>query len=126
MTPRTNAPSTDPFYLGTRYRKEAGPDGKVHFVEVPLKPEDLLFPQEFDHVVNTPFHNRIVATIYVATRATTLRMPGVEVIMDVRVDFGVEGVKPLGPDIGAFTNAEGINPMAGTMSLADLGAHAAA
>ena len=40
--------AADPFRLGWRYVHNERPDGSVETVEVPLKPEDLLHPEEGD------------------------------------------------------------------------------
>src|SRR4051794_12884660 len=47
----------EPFY-GWRYVKRTQPDGTVTYDEVELRQEDLLYPEEEDHVVYEWVHTR--------------------------------------------------------------------
>jgi Uma2 family endonuclease len=88
----------EPFY-GWRYIKHVQPDGTVTYDEVELRQEDLLYPEEGDHVVYEPVHTRDF--IYCSNALATFYKdePSVVVLSDNRVDFGAAGVRPLGPDI---------------------------
>ncbi|MCP4115830.1 MAG: hypothetical protein GY737_10575, partial [Desulfobacteraceae bacterium] len=52
--PRTAPPASpvakDPFSLGYRYRAITTADGREDLEQVPLTEEDLIYPQEGDHV----------------------------------------------------------------------------
>jgi Uma2 family endonuclease len=87
-----------PFY-GWRYLKRTQPDGTVKYEEVELRKEDLLYPEEGDHVVYEWIHTRDFT--YCTSALTTFFHDDsrVVVLSDHRVDFGAEGVRPLGPDI---------------------------
>ena len=90
----------DPFRYGWRYVRTPQPDGTVRIEEVPLRKEDLLYPEEEDFVVQKPPHSR--DSIYLATALDTFYAAdgSVVVLFDCRVDWGgVGGVRPLGPDV---------------------------
>lgn len=89
----------DPFRYGWRYVPRPQPDGQVLYEEVPLTWEDLLYPEEGDFVVQEPPHNRDVSYLFWALEARYHDRPGVVVLSDSRVDWGVREVRPLGPDI---------------------------
>jgi hypothetical protein len=46
----TSPGAKDPFRLGFRWRRVSTPDGRDDLVQVPLTAEDLVYPQEGDHV----------------------------------------------------------------------------
>jgi colicin import membrane protein len=87
-----------PFY-GWRYVKRMQPDGTEKYEEVELRKEDLLYPEEDDHVVQKPPHMRDLEYCHINLRAWYRGDPSVVVLGDCRIDFGVAGVQPLGPDI---------------------------
>ena len=58
----------DPFWLGTRYLKEVGPDGEERSRMVPLREEDLLFPQEEDRLVVNYWHVVNMTYLFAALR----------------------------------------------------------
>jgi colicin import membrane protein len=89
----------DPFRLGWRLKNITLPDGTETVEEVPLTEEDLLFPEEGDFVVDNPAHQLDLDYCHVNLRSLYLDDPTVVVLCDCRVDYGVEGVRPLGPDI---------------------------
>jgi hypothetical protein len=122
MSVEAKEKAADPFYLGTRYRREKGPGGEERIVAVPLRPEDLLFPQEGDHVLHTDLHSTTLDHIYDSARLVTRDLPGYRVLIDMRVDFGVDDIEPLGPDISVFADLPEFDPTVGTCRVADLGA----
>jgi hypothetical protein len=87
-----------PFY-GWRRIKRTQADGTVTYEEVPLRQEDLLYPEEEDHVVYEPVHTRDFKYCSDALETFYHDDPSVVVLSDNRVDFGTVGVRPLGPDI---------------------------
>ena len=55
-----SVPTTeDPFRLGWRWVRQRGPDGTETFERVPLRPEDLLHPEEDDFLVTNDAHDRV-------------------------------------------------------------------
>jgi Uma2 family endonuclease len=89
----------DPFRYGWRYVRRTRPDGTEDVDLVPLTLEDLLYPEEDDFVVQKPPHFRDVVYFHGALETYYAGQPGVVVLGDCRVDWGVAGVRPLGPDI---------------------------
>jgi hypothetical protein len=89
----------DPFRFGWRYLRQIGPDGSENFEQVPLSWDDLLYPEEEDFVVQKPPHVRDFIYLHDALKTFHTPVPGVVVLGDCRVDFGVAGVRPLGPDV---------------------------
>ncbi len=113
----------DPFRFGWRYAWQKNEQGLTVPVQVPLAYEDVLHPQEEDFIVNNPAHDRdchyLKDTLLIALDGRE----NVEVLNDVRVDWQVEGVKPLGPDLAVFADVR--KPWkrdAGTFLVKDLGA----
>jgi len=91
-------PDDQPFY-GWRYIKRTQPDGTEKHEEVPLRKEDLLYPEEGDIVVQKPPHLRDLEYCHINLMAWYKDDPSVVVLGDCRIDFGVLGVQPLGPYI---------------------------
>lgn len=89
----------DPFQIGWRYVKRSLPDGSETYDEIPLREEDLLYPEEGDYVVQKPPHSRDATYFHGALKSFQARQPGVVVLLDCRVDWGPRGVRPLGPDV---------------------------
>lgn len=89
----------DPFRYGWRYVRREQPDGTVEFDQVPLTSEDLLYPEEGDFVVQEPEHTRDFVYCQSTLEAFYAAQPHIVVLGDCRVDWGVAGVRPLGPDI---------------------------
>jgi Uma2 family endonuclease len=62
VTPPSPAPTPtdahDPFWRGWRDIIHKGPDGVVRVEQVPLTLEDILHPQEDDHVVHSNIHDQ--------------------------------------------------------------------
>ena len=89
----------DPFRYGWRYVRRAQPDGTTVIDQIPLTFEDLLYPEEDDFVVQEPVHTRDFIYCQSTLEALYAAEPGVVVLGDCRVDWGVTGARPLGPDI---------------------------
>jgi hypothetical protein len=96
---RATAPDADPWRLGVRYRRVVGPDGEEHVEELPLRPEDLLYPEEGDQPVYTRGHSRDCTYLEVVFDDRCESRPGMLTLREHVVDFGVPGLKPLGPDV---------------------------
>ncbi len=89
----------DPFRYGWRYVRRVLPDGSDTYDEIPLTLEDLLYPEEGDHAVHEPEHTRDFVYCHSNLEGFYAGRPEVVVLGDCRVDWGVAGVRPLGPDI---------------------------
>ena len=89
----------DPFCYGWRYVRRVQPDGTTVIDQVPLTVEDLLYPEEDDFVVQEPVHTQDFIYCQSTIETFYAAQPSVVVLGDCRVDWGVAGVRPLGPDI---------------------------
>ncbi len=89
----------DPFRLGWRHVRVTRPDGTEVVELVPLTHEDLLYPEEEDFVVNRPRHTLDFVYCHGALCAFFDGVAGMVILGDCRIDFGVLGIRPLGPDI---------------------------
>ena len=98
MTPQA-CDADDPFCYGWRYVRRTQPNGTEIVDQIPLTYEDLLYPEEDDFVVQEPWHTRDFIYCHSTLEAWYASEPHVVVLGDCRVDWGVEGVRPLGPDI---------------------------
>lgn len=96
----------DPFRYGWRYVRRTQPDGTEVVDQVPLSLDDLLYPEEGDSVVQEPLHLRDFLYCHSTLEACYAAQPGVVVLGDCRVDWGVAGVRPLGPDIVVFFDVQ--------------------
>ncbi len=104
---KTHAPQAlpeeaDPFRYGWRYVRVQGPDGTESFEQIPLSLEDVLFPEIGDFIVQTDPHDTDVHYLKDVFKSRLDVNPGAAVVSDCRVDFNLEGVRPLGPDVGVF------------------------
>jgi hypothetical protein len=93
------AEDDDPYRYGWRYVRRTGPDGKETTELVPLSYEDLLYPEEGDFVVDNPLHVIDFEYCHGTLAMVYADQASVVVLGNCRVDWGVEGVRPLGPDI---------------------------
>lgn len=116
-------PQEDPWYYGWRYVKRTGPDGQVKMVQVPLKEEDVLHPQEDDFIVQNDDHTRDCNYLKTILDAHLADRPGVHVFHDHRMDWGVEGIEPHGPDFAVVEGfPENWDGQRGTFLLTEFGA----
>jgi len=89
----------DPYFYGWREVRENGV-----LVNVPLTREDMLHPQEGDHVtVNDP-HVQLCIDLYVIIRGVLKDIPGAWVFHDMSVFWDVPGMKSNGPDFTVVLN----------------------
>ena len=111
----------DPFRLGWRYVRRTLPNGEVEVDEIPLTPEDLLFPEEGDVTVQLRSHNEDCSYLYGALNIRFAGVPGVLILADHRVRFDVPDLEPLGPDISVFLDVND-EWRTGTFDVAELDA----
>jgi Uma2 family endonuclease len=115
-------PPEDPFRYGWRWVRHVGPDGTEGYEQIPLKLSDVLHPQEGDFIVESPAHDLDCDNLKHFVRVWAAPRPGTVVVGDCRVDWGVEGLKPLGPDLAVFEGVSSWDPRQGTFRVAELGA----
>ena len=94
----------DLFRLGWRYKKRATPnaDGEFDYDIVPLRDEDLLYPQEDDFIVHNDNHITDVPYLRNVFKTQTADSPRYRILCDHIIDFQHGDVQPLGPDITAL------------------------
>ncbi|MBY0229099.1 MAG: Uma2 family endonuclease [Gemmataceae bacterium] len=110
------------YRYGWRESWRPGPDGLAEMVRTPLTAEEYLHPQEGDKFMIKPRHALIAKYLAGVFESVLNGAPGAVVLMDVRVDYG-KGVKPLGPDVSAFTESvKPFDPNVGTFDLEAMGA----
>jgi len=112
-----NDPTTsqdDPWQYGWRYVKRVDADGKERIDQVPLTLEDFLYPEEGDFRVQSDAHVTDCSYLLWALRADLRSRSDSIVLFDVRIDWGNDRVRPLGPDIIVFFGATGMDSLAGT------------
>jgi colicin import membrane protein len=117
-------PQLDPFRYGWRYVWKEGPNGQRKCVQVPLTPEDVLHPQEDDFIVQNEAHTEDCYYLRTVLCAHLANHPGIHVLHDHRIDWGVEGLGAHGPD---FAVIEGFpanwDRSRGTFYVAEFDAH---
>lgn len=101
-----SGPEPDPFRYGWRYVKVVGPDGEETLDQVPLSPEDVLFPETGDFIVQTDAHQSDLTYLKDVFKARLAGQTTTVVVSDCRVDWNLPGVRPLGPDIAVFADVE--------------------
>ena len=104
------AEADDPFRYGWRYVRRTQPDGTTVIDEIPLTRDDLLYPEEGDFVVQEPWHTQDFTYCYSALTAWFAAQSNVVVLGDCRVDWGVPGIRPLGPDIVVLYEGPALAP----------------
>ncbi|MGO9466043.1 MAG: Uma2 family endonuclease [Isosphaeraceae bacterium] len=97
---------SDPFRYGWRYVEITGPDGTVTFNQVPLTLEDVLFPEMGDFIVQTDLHDSDRNYLKSVFNTRLARNPHTVAVSDCRVDWNLEGVRPLAPDLAVFFGIE--------------------
>jgi hypothetical protein len=116
-------PQEDPWYYGWRYVEQTGEDGQVEMVQVPLTEEDVLHPQEDDFIVQNDDHTRDRHYLKTILDAHLADRPGVHVFHDHRIDWGVKGIEPHGPDLAVVEGfPEDWDGRRGTFYLTEFGA----
>ena len=91
----------DPFRLGFRERRTTTPDGSEVFEQIPLTPEDLLYPQEGDVVSQGLPHFSFLVPLAETMRCYLEKRPGIVVTSDVTVVLRHDG-KNCGPDVAVI------------------------
>jgi hypothetical protein len=106
-------PSPDPFRFGWRYV-----DGR----RVPLTPEDVLHPQEGDHIPENTLQARDRSYLYGVLELQLHEHPTALVLSDCLVDWGVKGLRNHSPDLSVFEGVGNRERVWRTFSVAAEGA----
>ncbi|HEY7428160.1 MAG TPA: Uma2 family endonuclease [Gemmataceae bacterium] len=96
----------DPFRFGWRYRWQIGSNGSKQWVQVPLTLDDVLHPQEHDHIPENTQQERDRTYLASVLRYRLADNPRAVVLSDCLIDWGVRGLGNHSPDIGVF---DGVN-----------------
>jgi Uma2 family endonuclease len=107
-------PPRDKWRYGWRYVRDDKANGWDDPRRVPLRKKDLLHPHEGDFIVNTPAHQQDCRYLVHALKARLAGRSDVLVVTDHRVDWGVPGLEPFGPDVAAFEGVHDFDPTVGT------------
>jgi Uma2 family endonuclease len=94
--------SDDPFRYGWRYVRQVDEQGQETYEQVPLTLEDVLHPEEDDFIVQSESHIRrcrYLAEVLILALASD---PTAVVVQDMRIDWGVPGVRAHGPDLAVL------------------------
>lgn len=84
--------------LGWRYATRVLPDGTTQDEYRPLTILDVLFPEEGDKVSVRNRHTICQNYAYNAMKATCRFSPSMVAFQEMRIDFGMPGLRPLAPD----------------------------
>jgi Uma2 family endonuclease len=122
LAPPAVPPPDNPFYYGWRYVPRTLPDGRVEWEQVGLTLEDVLHPQEDDVIPERPRHEIDRDYLSVALRTRLPGLTGGLVLSDCLVNWGVEGLRDLSPDISVFEDVRvPPDPDKGTFRLTEAG-----
>jgi Uma2 family endonuclease len=109
----------DPWHYGWRYVNEQLPDGTVRTKQIPLTEEDVLHPQEYDFIMQSPAHDRDCEVLKNALQSRLHHRPDVVILRDCRVDWGVGGIEPTGPDAVVLEGVAEWDPHQATFHVAE-------
>lgn len=115
-------PENDRWRYGERYSQRVGPNGDVIYDRVPLKQEDLLFPQEGDRPVITEGDRDDVFYLLAILQSQAAGHRDRHVFSDHRIDFEAAGIEPLGPDLIVFDGVEDWDRSRGTFPVVTMAA----
>jgi colicin import membrane protein len=101
-SPKPTAATEDPFRYGWRDVPRKLPDGGVEIDRVPLTLEDVLHPQEGDKIMENTQHERDCRYLADVFSTREFGPPHFAITHDLRVDWGVEGIRGHSPDVGVF------------------------
>ncbi|MBW8874177.1 MAG: Uma2 family endonuclease [Acidobacteria bacterium] len=103
LTPASE--EADPFRYGWRPRYVRLPGGKVEEQRIPLTAEDLLDPQLGDVILEGDPHAKLSSFLYVLLVVLFEKDAGVLVTHDVKMLWGIPGLKEPAPDIAVIRGA---------------------
>ncbi len=92
----------DPFRFGWRYVQQLGADGRKVRVRVPLTLDDVLHPQEGDHIPENSQQEQDCTYLASVLRYRLAGNPHTVVFRDCLINWGVRGLRNHSPDISVF------------------------
>jgi colicin import membrane protein len=95
-------PERDPFRFGWRYVQHVGADGRKRWVQTPLTLDDVLHPQEGDHIPENSQQARDRSYLFAVLQMRLADKPHMLVLSDCLIDWGVPGVGNHSPDVSVF------------------------
>jgi Uma2 family endonuclease len=98
----------DPFFYGYRWVRVKTPDGRTVSEQVPLTRDDLLDPQEDDHVSNRHLHDLITGR-YGEMLRTLFRSRGLDDVLvtcNVKMLWAESTIKRVAPDLAVIPGVE--------------------
>jgi Uma2 family endonuclease len=93
------APDDPEFPYGWRHAVGTGPDGQPVLRKQPLTPEDVLHPQDGDHIAEGPAHDADRSYLVKGLRARYHSLPGALVLCECPITWDVPGLRPHRPDV---------------------------
>lgn len=104
----------DPFRFGWRFVRQIGPNGHKRSVQVPLTLDDVLHPQEGDHIPES--HQQELDRSYLAMvlRYRLADNPRTLVLSACLINWGVRGLRNHSPDVSVFDGVSNRNRDWGT------------
>lgn len=96
------AEQPNPFRFGWRYVQQIGRDGAKQWVQVPLTLDDVLHPQEGDHIPDNSQQARDCNYLYGVLKWRLASTPHAVVFTDCLINWGVRGLRNHSPDISVF------------------------
>ena len=96
----------DPFRFGWRDVQQIGPNGSKQWVQVPLTLDDVLHPQEGDHIPDNSQQCIDGNYLYNVLKLRLANNPHAVVFEDVLIDWGVPGLRDHSPDISVFEGVD--------------------
>jgi Uma2 family endonuclease len=105
--PDTAPEAADPFRYGWRWQTVRLPNGKVTEQQIPLTAEDLLDPQLGDEVTQSIRHSLFTREIAGILSARYQSRPDVLIVTDVKMVWGIPGLKEPSPDIAVIPGWRG-------------------
>lgn len=99
---RTPAPEVLPY--GWRYELRKRRDGTEYYHEILLTEEDLLDPQEGDRKMQKTTHARCTVEIFDRLDNYYAEDPTTGVFFDLKMEWGIPGLKNPAPDISVIPN----------------------
>jgi Uma2 family endonuclease len=100
------APPEDPYRYGWRVMPETLPNGEIDYRYVPLTQVDFLDPQLGDQMVQSDQHVILVVSLFNRFTKRYLADPTVGVYSDVKLLWGVPGLKEPAPDLAVVPNLQ--------------------
>jgi Uma2 family endonuclease len=116
------AVSPDPFRFGWRYVQQIRPDGSKESVRVPLSLDDVLHPQERDHIPQNSQQGRDCTYLASVLEWRLAGNPHALVLSDCLIDWGIRGLRNHSPDISVFDGVSDPSRNWGTFVVAAEGA----